>query len=475
LNSMWDNFLDAEGLVGSFTDKLSQWKRASFIRRYFNTLDPIQTSHYTIANPITFAGDFEIEVDFSTTSTATQYLVANNAAPPLSNWIGIHSSNYLVIRVVNQDYNILSTPDLQDGKLHQLKVVRLGTELTTTLDGVEIARVPVNSNSAYWAKIGERGTGLNYFDGIIANVKFTDLTNATTTTFALDTPVGDIEYSEENVFGSELSEVSLYTVTAGLSQIIDDTTLRILTDSGGALTAVTAFGSSDANSYILTFTATNSGGALNITDGNGAVTYFSSAASGDFEVVIPPNGLRFKRGFGGVLNDILVTNISIREISNAVQYIGIPDINEATPAREEFTLVDGDWLGSELIVNGDFATDSDWTKSAQVTISGGNLNLISNDGSFQSASQVLGSAETGNIYQATTTTSGYVSGQAKLSWSGDASPTGNQNIPTGIGTYEVSWPHNGNASSAFTIGRVSGVTDVSIDNVSVKRILEVAP
>jgi lysophospholipase L1-like esterase len=164
-----------------------------------------------------------------------------------------------------------------------------------------------------------RVRGDSSFEGTISNISVKEISNAVQYIGIPDineaTPARE-EFTlvDGDWLGSELSEVSLYNVTAGLSQIIDNTTLRILTDSGGAFTAVTAFGFSDANSYILTFTATNSGGALNITDGNGVVTYFSSTASGDFEVVIPPNGLRFKRGFGGVLNDILVTNISIKRI-----------------------------------------------------------------------------------------------------------------------------------------------------------------
>jgi lysophospholipase L1-like esterase len=476
LNSMWDNFLDAEGLVGSFTDKLSQWKRASFIRRYFNTLDPIQTSHYTIANPITFAGEYSFESDFVFGGADNIYPYGNDAS--FNSRLKILANGAIEWRPT-VDGSLISAP-AGTVTLIGLNHIYIERDTPTTgkilLNGIPVSTGATSSANCVVNVLGR--TSSLYSDGIIANVKFTDLTNATTTTFALDTPEGDIEYSEENVFGgelvtngdfssgttgwtsragctlsivngalratatgsifraaliggfsteigktyiftfdvkdinsaspiryyigstyggaqiressslgvsdsqtviftaistttyleygnagggsvgdyidvdnisvreisnavqyigipdineatpareeftlvdgdwlgSELSEVSLYNVTAGLSQIIDNTTLRILTDSGGAFTAVTAFGFSDANSYILTFTATNSGGALNITDGNGVVTYFSSTASGDFEVVIPPNGLRFKRGFGGVLNDILVTNISIKRI-----------------------------------------------------------------------------------------------------------------------------------------------------------------
>jgi lysophospholipase L1-like esterase len=428
--------------------------------RYFNTLDPIQRSRYTIANPIAFAGDFEIEVEFVTSKTGVEQHLLDSSADILCKMTlsATGLAKFLVGDGSIWAANIAGTTNLSDGRLHTVKCSKVGNFYNIIVDGnQEATRTSATPVTPSITQVGRRANGTNYFDGIIANVKFTDLTNATTTTFALDTPEGDIEYSEENVFGgelwsdpatsignawvydgggvysrssptvgsdisisattvaqgtpilitvtidvftssglvvryqggdnvsipnsvgthsvvaiagavgttrvrgdssfegtisnisvkeisnavqyigipdineatpareeftlvdgdwlgSELSEVSLYNVTAGLSQIIDNTTLRILTDSGGAFTAVTAFGFSDANSYILTFTATNSGGALNITDGNGVVTYFSSTASGDFEVVIPPNGLRFKRGFGGVLNDILVTNISIKRI-----------------------------------------------------------------------------------------------------------------------------------------------------------------
>jgi len=64
--------------------------------------------------------------------------------------------------------------------------------------------------------------------------------------------------------------------------------------------------------------------------------------------------------------------------------------------------------GPELVTNGSFATDTDWTKAAGWTISGGTLN--GNTGAFATASQA-GSYTAGKIYEVTmtvTVSSGYI-------------------------------------------------------------------
>ena len=37
---------------------------------------------------------------------------------------------------------------------------------------------------------------------------------------------------------------------------------------------------------------------------------------------------------------------------------------------------------ANIVQNGDFATDSDWTKNSGITISGGSANFIGNSGSY---------------------------------------------------------------------------------------------
>jgi hypothetical protein len=116
-------------------------------------------------------------------------------------------------------------------------------------------------------------------------------------------------------------------------------------------------------------------------------------------------------------------------------------------------------LGSELVTNGDFATDSDWTKGTGWTISGGTANF--NGGNNQSLSQD-GIVANNKKYKLTYTISNYV--QGGINWrfgtSSNLTPVRSAN-----GTYVEYITSTG---SDFR-GISSGASELSIDNVSVKE------
>lgn len=146
-------------------------------------------------------------------------------------------------------------------------------------------------------------------------------------------------------------------------------------------------------------------------------------------------------------------------------------INITSP--DLFTLQsNGNYLGVDIITNGNFTTDTDWTKSSQVSISGGQAHLISTDGSFQDFSQIITDAAQGDVYQATINQAAVTSGLAKVAWAGDASPTANQIFPGTAGEHSVIWMHNGSAANDLSLGRAGGVTDIDINSLRLERILE---
>ena len=117
-------------------------------------------------------------------------------------------------------------------------------------------------------------------------------------------------------------------------------------------------------------------------------------------------------------------------------------------------------IGDEEVTNGDFATDSNWTKGTGWTISGGKANA---------------SATTGQLYQATTTSvntkykieytiSNYVSGSYNFLLRGTSTATF-----SGNGTFTVYITSGSGGNSNFIIDGVSSFTG-SIDNVSVKQV-----
>jgi hypothetical protein len=120
-------------------------------------------------------------------------------------------------------------------------------------------------------------------------------------------------------------------------------------------------------------------------------------------------------------------------------------------------------LGSELITNGDFATDSDWSKGTGVTISNGKavFTNVSNatQGLVQSNVAVIG-----KTYKITFTISDYNQGAVYV-----LRPTnlGAGSAVSSNGTFTFTL--KAETSSSFILFTV-GTTTLSIDNVSVKQV-----
>ena len=120
--------------------------------------------------------------------------------------------------------------------------------------------------------------------------------------------------------------------------------------------------------------------------------------------------------------------------------------------------------GPELVTNGDFATDSDWTKGAGWTISGGKASKISgSNGALQQYIPVI----TGVSYQVTYTVSDYVSGYVNVRFTGAVTVNGPSRLANGTYTDVLLNPAD---QTAFLIRDNSGGNfQGSISNVSIKR------
>ena len=117
---------------------------------------------------------------------------------------------------------------------------------------------------------------------------------------------------------------------------------------------------------------------------------------------------------------------------------------------------------TNLVTNGDFATDSDWTKGTGWSISGGTANAISQGGfvNLQQGNVV----QSGKIYEVTFTISNYVTGQAQA-LVGGLSAVGDGTSRSGNGTYTEYITSDG--TTFYIRGRsFTG----SIDNVSVQEV-----
>ena len=114
-------------------------------------------------------------------------------------------------------------------------------------------------------------------------------------------------------------------------------------------------------------------------------------------------------------------------------------------------------LGSELVTNGDFDTDSNWSKGAGWTISGGKANSDGTSGNLSQTSVVT----VNKFFKITITVSDYISGTVEVS--AGAAP---RNQMTANGTY--TFYQKATPNTTFYIISQSFVG--SVDNVSVKQV-----
>ena len=117
----------------------------------------------------------------------------------------------------------------------------------------------------------------------------------------------------------------------------------------------------------------------------------------------------------------------------------------------------------ELVVNGNFATDSDWNKEAGWTISGGKL--IANTSSVTACYQVGGATPVvaGKQYKVQFEITDYTNGAVSLR----AGTTGAIVNFSTIGVHSTTMVAGGALQIRFAS---TGVTSLSIDNVSVKEV-----
>ena len=159
--------------------------------------------------------------------------------------------------------------------------------------------------------------------------------------------------------------------------------------------------------------------------------------------------------------DVFVGAIDLVELRK----VELTYVNAPASIREKYTLTEGDWVGEESVINGTFDTDTGWFKSGSWAIASG-VASITNEASTSTLRQdgvlTIGKAYSVRFEVATTLGSGI----------------GLQNAAGSI----IAQASNGMADTVWIADtenirfkRVSGTVTATLDNVSIKRIIEVAP
>ena len=189
-----------------------------------------------------------------------------------------------------------------------------------------------------------------------AGISLTEITNYTEANAA-----SEIEYSQENVFGSEevvngdfATDLSGWSVTNPTGVTVEWTSngMRILTDGtgGGASQSILEIG----KTYLIEFDYTAVSGSLKL---DAIINTLDTTKKYSIVKTATQIPLTFYRQSGTA--EGIIDNVSVKEITNAVEYKNIPQ-----SARELYTLENDTWTGSEFVTNGDFATDlSGWVNN----------------------------------------------------------------------------------------------------------------
>jgi len=133
------------------------------------------------------------------------------------------------------------------------------------------------------------------------------------------------------------------------------------------------------------------------------------------------------------------------------------------PVGLQLDLSKGLVLGPELVTNGSFTTDTDWTKAAGVTISGGTLNFLAV--SNQTAAFQNVGITAGKFYRITMTVS-VTTGTVGPLFNGGPNTLGP--VITSSGTYSWTLTASGSANGNFSFN--ASLFTGSVDNISIKEL-----
>ena len=344
------------------------------ITRYFIDLDPVLNSYYSLSTPKVFAGDFEIEADIyndgagvifqgifggsDVGSTTRAYsLILKNDGQLLFNFGDGTTFKSMSSLVGAYTVNKLST----------VKVSRVANLFTIFLDGVSLTSATLTgSPTTDIDRVGSYANA-NLFNGILANVKLTDLaTPSNSESYTLGEATANIEYPAENVFGEIWNDVPTsigtgwadnldgsYTCTS-LGNIISDND-NVISDGEVVTVTYTVDAGMTGTVRALIYGVTQVGvGTTRSSAGTYTETITINSATGSGEAT-GRVGMQSLSSFVGTIRDI-----SVLQPTNALTYNNIP-----TSIREEFTLVDGDWLGGELLPT-PLQFDSLWSLSGSI-------------------------------------------------------------------------------------------------------------
>jgi len=429
---------------------------ASFIRRYFAQLDAVQQSHYVYANTLVFQAGDTYEFDFLAPTgavTSDEYLTDGDTADDRS---------FLLFR--NSDYTI----NASNMTLEVDGVIKVTGDLHPVDGALHHAKITFTA-AARLGFMGSRYTLVDFYSGILANAVAT--ISGVTTSNTLGLATGNVEYPAENVFGSELVTNNVFDNTAGWLDARGTATISAVssklratagsTSTFGASTALTGLTVGEAYRVAVIATSNNPAITIRIRVGTTQGLSESDILQSEGDGLVSLDGLFTATATTMYLGTIntghdagdyveIDAGITARSITNAITYVNIPDAQ-----REQYTLIDGSWIGQELWDNTPIL-QSNWVDD------GGGSYTYNGDGSFNTMRD--GVLTVGSIYL-TVFSVDAITGNMKVFADID------QDVFTTTGITSATLVA-GSANIQWTRG--SGLSTCTLSDISVKRKIEIA-
>lgn len=139
-------------------------------------------------------------------------------------------------------------------------------------------------------------------------------------------------------------------------------------------------------------------------------------------------------------------------------------VNADSVTRELFTVISDGWIGVEVVVNGGFNSDTDWTKGTGWSISGGEAISVATTNTNIANTGI--SANDNVTYRTSFEITAFTSGNVRLK----AGSFGSTHNEIGVFVQDIV---STSVAAILLSANFSNGFDGSLDNVSVKRLLEV--
>ena len=272
----------------------------------------------------------------------------------------------------------------------------------------------------------------------------------------------------ENAFGSEwVISGGKATLAVGADGSYLRTVSNILTSGKSYKAIITTSGGLDSNNKVTIYATSNTGQKA---ESDGTHTFYFTADNTSFR-------------FLGTANDrpISIDSVSVKEIqgnpavmTNMVEG-NITNQYPLTKIRNYYRMGDGildgypliadqtnPSLGSELVTNGDFSTDSDWTKNSNWSIANGKATSTGSGRMYQSIPELEGNV--GTVVQVTFDIVERTSGGVVINCYG-----GESNLFNTVGTHSFTTTTTNNLNLYINNSGAGNLVG-SIDNVSVKQV-----